>query len=940
MKKKYLIIMSCLLLTIVLFGCTETPAHISVSRSLDKNLNNLSYTVSKLDTIDNKTIANPDMYGTMQTFATPSNNSSTKITLMSFNPQEQVSNYLFNKMISNYTCDSNGNCYLCNNSFGDGRNSTCSSCDGKIICDKFGNCTSCKNQLNLTNDGTCLNCNFKCIDGTCGDTTVNRFNTDFPILNSNNNMGTMNNNNQNNCGSNYRNPLETNQISATSEDINAEVLNENLENDEYGYNQNLEMMGNEGADIEDENNEENEPSYAEKFKDQFTSNYDKLETRNNQSFRNPMRRNQRDFERSTIDNLDYLSTENEDNFSGQNEEEIVNFNEQSSAPKTLYYYYEENFTPDSLRYNPRFVTSYDESTTSNQLNNYVVKVQKLYAITSDVLEANNELASYRTTLLDRIAETKNLNNEFKTLTFEPNFYQVQAMRNYLGDLKATNSSLRAVNGTINDQINNISNNNPTITSSIDIMNSNYLKLLNQLDIRITYHKNALATLEQLTNVLEDAMINQTPNNYDNNIQDDTVLENPVDNNTDVANDTLIEDNQNVDDLDNNQNITDTNIDSNENNIGDDGLIVENNEKFEENSANETTNNSVIDTYADNSLKNIDTYKNNENDFIENNLDNNSNNIVDENSNLKNSENNSLITNNDIFNNENLNNDIIDDNTNNNLNNNLDFDENLNNNVDNNIDNNINTELDNEINNNRNGIINQNNLNTDGNIDNGSNYVYDENGKLYNANNNNLINNTNTNNNVDTYSYNTLIDTINRGTVDNGINTLNISAVNSNADDLNSNLQTLEYIEPVTEENLNEENEIEKDIESLNDNSDKTEEDNETIENNETENNIEKTLRDAGGIRKSIATCEDGNCDTTIDCEDSNCSTNINCENGNCSPISVCKNGECETTTICEEGECKTIENGDNMEQESNELNEKQPSTLEEPSVEFISDENI
>ena len=796
MKKKYLIIISCLLLTIVLLGCTETPAHISVSRSLDKNLNNLSYTVNKLDTIDNKTIANPDMYGTMQTSNmtfTPQQSNSTRINLMAINPQEEVSNYLLNKMISNYTCDSNGNCYLCNNSFGDGRNSNCSSCDGKIICDKFGNCTSCKNQLNLTNDGTCTNCNVKCIDGKCGDTTVSRFNTDFPILS--------NNTNQDNCRSNYRNPLETNQISATTDDTNAEILNNELDNAEENNTQ---------------IDKQNELSSAEKFKERFTSNYDKLENRNNQSFRNASRRN---IKNNSIDDLDYLSANSED----------IDPEFSYNQPKTLYYYSEESFSPNSLKYNPRFISSYNEETTSNQLNNYVVKIQKLYAITSDVLEANNELSTYKTNLLERIEEAKALNNEFQNLTFEPNIYQVQALRNYLGDIKTTNSNLRAVNGSINDQINNISTNNPTITSSIDIMNSNYLKLLNQLDIRITYYKNALATLEQLSYILEDAMVNQTQNN--DTIQNETILEdsNDVINENETTNE--------VPKLDNNENQENNIIDNTEenNNEMQENNVLDDNE--ESSNENQATNNSLIDTFSDSSIKNIDTFKNQDNE------------IAEEENNIDNSSFEETTNNETISNNENLNNDEL-------LNNN---DNNLNENVDNN-------ELNEDIN--RNGIINQNNLNTDGNIENGSNYVYDTNGNLYNAN-NNLLENNETNTNVDTYSYNTLIDTINRGTVDNGINTLNISAVNSNSDD---NLQTLEYIEPKTAE--------------------------ENTSNNE-ESTLDSNEEESGGIRKSIA-----------------------------------------SDIVCENGECEVIKNGENMEQESNELNDKQPSTLEEPSIEFISDENI
>ena len=309
----------------------------------------------------------------------------------------------------------------------------------------------------------------------------------------------------------------------------------------------------------------------------FTSNYDKLENRNNQSFRNSTRRNERGL---NVDDIEFLS----------NETDSTNSEINSNQPKTLYYYFEESFSPDSLRYNPRFVTNYDESTTSDQLNNYVVKIQKLYAITSDVMEANSELASYKTAVLDRIESAKTLNNEFQSLSFEPNIYQIQALQNYLSDLKLANKNLIAVNGTINDQINNISTNNPTITSSIDIMNSNYLKLLNQLDIRITYHKNAIATLEQLSYILEDAMFNQNASNDTNNesMENSSNLED-LNNGTQVENDTTLPDSNNTS---NNEEVTDLEDSNNSNNEA-----IENSEK---------TNNSLLDSYTDSSLKNIDT----------------------------------------------------------------------------------------------------------------------------------------------------------------------------------------------------------------------------------------------------------------------------------------------------------------------------------------------
>ena len=62
MKKIFAVLIMCVLVTTLLVACKqETTANV-VAKNLDKNLNTLSITVNKLDTIDNKYIANPDLY--------------------------------------------------------------------------------------------------------------------------------------------------------------------------------------------------------------------------------------------------------------------------------------------------------------------------------------------------------------------------------------------------------------------------------------------------------------------------------------------------------------------------------------------------------------------------------------------------------------------------------------------------------------------------------------------------------------------------------------------------------------------------------------------------------------------------------------------------------------------------------------------------------------
>ena len=409
---------------------------------------------------------------------------------------------------------------------------------------------------------------------------------------------------------------------------------------------------------------------------------------------------------------------------------LSNDSNSTSNPKVLYYYVEENFTPDALRYNPRYVTSYDSDNTSTQLNSYIYKVQKLYAISEDVLEANNTLSNYKANLLSKIDEVKSINNDLKTYSTLPSQQKIYALNNYVQDINTTTKRLRACNGQLNNEIVNISNNSQTgLTTSIDIMNSNYLKILNHIDTRINYHENALATLDQLKYLLQDIISELQENNTDNKI----VNIDSYKNNNDISDETNLDN----DNLNNNYSINSTQTDI----IDDENILNDNNEKTDDYDIDEQY--IIEDNNKNNSISNVDTYKSDstfENETIDNN-----NNVT---------ENNHTIQDNETLNDANSE-----------MSTQHNYDEQI-------ISNGYNTtEFNNGVN--ENSVINQNNLNNDNtnNI-----YYYDNNGNLFNARNNEYLFNSNKNNgNVDTYNYNTLVDIINRGTIDNGINKLSATS---------------------------------------------------------------------------------------------------------------------------------------------------------------------
>lgn len=496
-------------------------------------------------------------------------------------------------------------------------------------------------------------------------------------------------------------------------------------------------------------------------------------------------------------NIDSYKTNNDTNY------------ENTQDNSTIYYY---NIEP--IKYMPRYNKNMVEN--DNYLDGYINKVRNLYAITNDAMEANNTLSNCKTNVLDYCAEIKQLNYSIEDGTFVPNNQQVTALNNYIDDIKVTIKRIKKCNGDLTNEVNTINkNNNGGITTGIDVMNSNYLSVLNHLDIRITYLKNALTTLEQIREILIDAQ-NIVLQQNNNNIDDTIIQETPNNEiNSETKVDNTIDEIQQIDDINNNENknnIENNQVNNNnEENINSpiiddkiDSTINKNNSNIDGNESNNNIKDTVLTdnnniTESNESYGNDNINENKENDNISDNGD-----TIKETTVIEETEENKKKTNIDTYLNTNNNLDTYKKNNNQtdntiiNDNNNITYDDtNLNNNCDNcppittlpnELNGNNNLAYGNNLNGTiplpndadrintpnrtfQNGIITQNNLNNG--VNNGVNGNYTGMGS---SNNYPYVDGdiNRTNNNVDTYGYNTMIDMLNRGTVNNGINTLNIT----------------------------------------------------------------------------------------------------------------------------------------------------------------------
>lgn len=791
MKKIISLLIMCTLFVSVLVGCQkESSAHI-IAKNLDKNLNSLSTTVNKMDTIDNKYIANPDLYSSI---GTP-NQSKNKYYALTFKETDTqnseindlVKQLLVNKIkenLLNQNTTSSDNCYSCQKYCDNNGNCYYTDCNGNnYVCDSYGNCNTCSS-----------------IPSSCSYAGQ----TDFSSC-----------------------PNATNISETTHEDLKVErlALEQNIQTQNVETTDNLDAINTDDTTDNETNNE------------------------------------------TTTDETQ--DTVNETN-------EIEN---DKSPNVRLFYFTKESFSPYQLKYQPRYVNQYNEDNINTQIEAYLFKVQKLYAMTEDSIEANSILSECKEHVIECIDEIRELNNCIINGSCEPSTQQLEALNNYIQDLKVTISRLKNCNGELTKEVNNInSSNGSSIISSVDILNSRYIKLLNHIDTRITYHKSAIATLEQIKYLLDDTVngnavsedeILQIVEQSDMSETDKQDIINIV---SDIKNENLSLDNDNndivtnTDDIvnNNNKNVTTKSLDDNNPTTFDNNLNNQNIEKIDENTQNEIvenenvklenekqddsspmfsdsnleqnasetqdnidynidtepvenqtnnldkslseniqedyytnsetsvenaipgtdenvtetdfqddsqtqtteTNHGNIDTYNyDTTIKNIDTY----NDNLNNNANENYSNLDPENNNNTGLNDDSYNISNDIETPlyDNTNNEVLNDNTSFNT---LDNFENTNGNY--NYGNNVNNG------NFHNSVITQNNLDT--NNGNGG-YYYTNDGEIKNNglnNDNNIGNNgnsieTNLNgkNNVNTYGYNTMLDIINQGTVNNGINTL-------------------------------------------------------------------------------------------------------------------------------------------------------------------------
>ena len=182
MKKSFIILTSLLLTCIMLIGCAETDTTISTSKELNKNLNILTNTINRMDTVDNQYLVSSDLFSlnTISNKNISNRKSYSNILANSYNvviEAEEIKNKkdlnetlqktLKEEIINRLYCDEDGNCKICKDVFTCNEDGTCNSCKQTIICDENGNCNNCGIELTTNTDNNCTNCNQSYISNSC-----------------------------------------------------------------------------------------------------------------------------------------------------------------------------------------------------------------------------------------------------------------------------------------------------------------------------------------------------------------------------------------------------------------------------------------------------------------------------------------------------------------------------------------------------------------------------------------------------------------------------------------------------------------------------------------------------------------------------------------------------------------------------------------------------
>ena len=324
-------------------------------------------------------------------------------------------------------------------------------------------------------------------------------------------------------------------------------------------------------------------------------------------------------------------------------EETISNNEMTNEQKHRVYH----FLFENIRYTPRYANNYNTEVTQTTLNNYLYKVQELYTMTADVVEANNILSSEKEYLLNNINSVKDTNSKMIDGKITPNNQQLIALNNYTQDIRNTIKRIKNSNGQLNNEVNNISTSSSEygLSKSIDIINSNYLKILNHIDARITYFKSAIATLDQLEFLLKEVeySIDYTTPSETNVVKNNQYFDNNKESNIDTYKtkentntmDKNIEDSRNIknidsfnnnlnnDIIDNNSSVYDTNTSTDVNIPNNENII--NNDNVNQNTINNNTQNHNLPINTNESNTPNDTYQNGI--ITQNNLNNGVNNGV-------------------------------------------------------------------------------------------------------------------------------------------------------------------------------------------------------------------------------------------------------------------------------------------------------------------------
>ncbi|MEG1499729.1 MAG: hypothetical protein RR400_01480 [Clostridia bacterium] len=160
-----------------------------------------------------------------------------------------------------------------------------------------------------------------------------------------------------------------------------------------------------------------------------------------------------------------------------------------------------NFIYDNIvsSYLPRYQNI--DNFSNENLQTHMQNLANIYAISTDILTANNNSCNIKNQIIECCTQIKELCKQIKSSKIKLDMGQLNAINDLIANVNLTTNRINMTRTETNNEVNSVKNSLPLYYKNTDELNGKYTRLLNCLDTRNSYYNNALATICQIKNII-------------------------------------------------------------------------------------------------------------------------------------------------------------------------------------------------------------------------------------------------------------------------------------------------------------------------------------------------------------------------------------------------------------------------------------------------------